>query len=297
MRGIVLAGGSGTRLRPLTTIHSKHLLPVYDKPMIHYPLAVLMLTGIREILLISNPEHLGAYRTLLGDGRDIGISLSYAAQERPGGLAEALLLGREFIADQPICLILGDNIFYGHRLPGLLREEAKRLDGCTLFGYRVSDPRRYGVATVNAAGDVLSLEEKPERPRSNLAVTGLYMYGKGVADRAARLTPSARGELEITDLNLQYVHERRARLVDLGRGTAWFDAGTHDSLLEAAMFVQALEKRQGIRISCIEEVAYRMGYIDRDQLHLLGKELSIGSEYGRYIADVADECTVPADFS
>jgi len=288
MRGIILAGGSGTRLRPLTSVHSKQLLPVYDKPMIYYPLSVLMQAGIREILVISAPEHLEAYRSLLGDGSRLGISLSYTVQQEPRGIAEALVIGGPFTAGEDVCLILGDNIFYGHRLPDMLRQEARRLDGCTLFGYPVSDPERYGVASVAEDGTIATLEEKPARPASNLAVTGLYMYDADAANRAASLTPSARGELEITDLNLTYVREGRARLVGLGRGSAWFDTGTHDSLLEAAMFVQVLEKRQGIRISCLEEVAYRMGYVGREQLALLGKEISASSAYGRYVMDLAN---------
>ncbi|MEU8838426.1 glucose-1-phosphate thymidylyltransferase RfbA [Streptomyces roseus] len=287
MRGIILAGGSGTRLRPLTSVHSKQLLPVYDKPMIYYPLSVLMQTGIREILIISTPEHLDAYRSLLGDGGRLGIRLEYAVQDQPKGLAEALLIGREFVGDEQVCLILGDNIFYGHGLPDMLRAEAARLDGCTLFGYPVSDPERYGVATVDGDGTILTLEEKPTAPRSNLAVTGLYLYDNDALDLAARLEPSARQELEITDLNLRYVEQGRARLVNLGRGSAWFDTGTHDSLLEAATFVQVLEKRQGIRISCLEEVAYRMGYIDAEQLAALGTELSPSTSYGRYVLELA----------
>ncbi|WP_405486902.1 glucose-1-phosphate thymidylyltransferase RfbA [Streptomyces sp. NBC_00096] len=287
MRGIILAGGSGTRLRPLTSVHSKQLLPVYDKPMIYYPLSVLMQAGITEILVISAPEHIESYRALLGDGERLGVSLTYTVQRKPSGIAEALVLGGPFADGQDLCLVLGDNIFYGHRLPDMLRAEAARLDGCTLFGYPVSDPERYGVATVDEAGAILTLEEKPTAPRSNLAVTGLYMYDADAVRRAAGLTPSGRGELEITDLNLTYVHEDRARLVNLGRGSAWFDTGTHDSLLEAAMFVQVLEKRQGIRIACLEEVAYRMGYIDRGQLALLGKELSASSGYGQYVMELA----------
>ncbi|WP_030932067.1 glucose-1-phosphate thymidylyltransferase RfbA [Streptomyces sp. NRRL S-646] len=287
MRGIILAGGSGTRLRPLTSVHSKQLLPVYDKPMIYYPLSVLMHTGIREILLISGPEHVDTYRSLLGDGSRLGIHLRYAVQEEPRGIAEALVLGGSFTRGEPVCLILGDNIFYGHRLPELLRREAGHLDGCTLFGYPVSDPERYGVATVDDTGTIVGLTEKPARPASNLAVTGLYMYDGTATERAAALAPSDRGELEITDLNLGYVREGRARLVNLGRGSAWFDTGTHDSLLEAAMFVQVLEKRQGIRISCLEEIAYRMGYVDKERLALLGKELSASSGYGRYVMELA----------
>ncbi|MGW7410352.1 glucose-1-phosphate thymidylyltransferase RfbA [Streptomyces sp. NPDC054833] len=288
MRGIILAGGSGTRLRPLTSVHSKQLLPVYDKPMIYYPLSVLMQAGIREILIISAPDHVATYESLLGDGARLGISLTYTVQQAPHGIAEALVLGGPFTDGHDICLILGDNIFYGHRLPDMLRQEAERLDGCTLFGYPVSDPERYGVATVDDDGTIVTLEEKPVAPASNLAVTGLYMYDADAVSRAARLTPSARGELEITDLNLTYVREGRARLVNLGRGSAWFDTGTHDSLLEAAMFVQVLEKRQGIRISCLEEVAYRMGYVGKEQLALLGKEISPSSSYGRYVMELAN---------
>ncbi|BAJ27632.1 MULTISPECIES: glucose-1-phosphate thymidylyltransferase RfbA [Kitasatospora] len=287
MRGIILAGGSGTRLRPLTDVHSKQLLPVYDKPMIYYPLSVLMQAGITEVLVISSPEHLGSYRALLGDGERLGISIAYAVQRRPGGIAEALVIGAPFTDGRDVCLILGDNIFHGHRLPDLLRAEAARLDGCTLFGHRVGDPERYGVATVDGSGRILTLVEKPTAPDSDLAVTGLYMYDADASRRAAELAPSDRGELEITDLNLTYVREHRARLVTLERGSAWFDTGTHDSLLEAAVFVQALEKRQGIRISCLEEVAYRMGYIDRERLALLGKELSPSSGYGRYVMELA----------
>ncbi|MFJ1896763.1 MULTISPECIES: glucose-1-phosphate thymidylyltransferase RfbA [unclassified Streptomyces] len=287
MRGIILAGGSGTRLRPLTSVHSKQLLPVYDKPMIYYPLAVLMQADIREILIISTPNHLDVYRELLGDGSKLGITLEYAVQDEPKGLAQALLIGREFVGEETLCLVLGDNIFYGHRFPDMLRAEAERLDGCTLFGYPVSDPERYGVAELDAGSNIVSLEEKPAHPRSNLAVTGLYMYDNEAIDRAAGLTPSDRGELEITDLNLTFVQEKRARLVNLGRGSAWFDTGTHDSLLEAATFVQLLEKRQGIRISCLEEVAFRMGFIDRDQLALNGIELSSSSSYGRYVMELA----------
>ncbi|MBO1337168.1 glucose-1-phosphate thymidylyltransferase RfbA [Streptomyces sp. VRA16 Mangrove soil] len=287
MRGIILAGGSGTRLRPLTSVHSKQLLPVYDKPMIYYPLSVLMQTGIREILIISTPEHLDVYRALLGDGSHLGIRLDFAEQVEPKGLAEALLIGSDFVGSEQVCLILGDNIFYGHRLPDMLRAEAARLDGCTLFGYPVSDPERYGVAEVDEDGAILSLEEKPANPRSNLAVTGLYLYDNDALRQAAELTPSARGELEITDLNLRYVDQQRARLVNLGRGSAWFDTGTHDSLLEASLFVQLLEKRQGIRISCLEEVAYHMGYIDAEQLIVLGKTLSPATSYGRYVLELA----------
>ncbi|WP_304454023.1 glucose-1-phosphate thymidylyltransferase RfbA [Nocardiopsis sp. YSL2] len=286
MRGIILAGGSGTRLRPITAVSSKQLLPVYDKPMIYYPLSVLMLAGIREILVISSPEHLEAYQRLLGDGRRLGLDLEYAEQDRPRGLADALCVGREFVGDESLALILGDNIFYGHALISVLRTEIERLDGCTLFGYPVADPERYGVASVDDAGRITSLVEKPADPASNLAVTGLYFYDNEALDMAARLTPSARGELEITDLNNQFVEQGRARLVSLGRGNAWFDTGTHESLLDAALFVRVLAQRQGVRLACIEEAAYRMGFIDAEQLGVLGKE-SGSSSYGRYLRELA----------
>lgn len=282
MRGIVLAGGRGTRLRPLTAVSSKQLLPVYDKPMIYYPLAVLMLTEIREILVISSSEHLAAYRDLLGDGTQLGLRLSYAAQDVPRGLADAILLGREFIGGEPVCLILGDNIFYGTGLADVLRRERDRLDGCTLFGYSSPEPERFGVATVDAGGRVTALEEKPRNAPSDLVVTGLYMYGPEAVGHATRLVPSERGELEITDLNRRFVDEGRARLVGLGRGTAWFDAGTYDSLLDAGIFVQLLQKRQGIRMACVEEIAYRMGFITAADLTILGKNLS-DSSYGDYV--------------
>ncbi|NUU20064.1 MAG: glucose-1-phosphate thymidylyltransferase RfbA [Streptomycetaceae bacterium] len=287
MRGILLAGGSGARLRPLTSVLSKHLLPVYDKPMIYYPLSVLMSAGIRDILLISSPEHVGAYADLLGDGRQWGIRLEYAVQDAPNGLAEALLIGAPFIGRDTVCLALGDNIFHGRRLPLLLRAEAARVRGCTLFGHPVPDPERFGVATVAPDGHVLTLEEKPAVPRSNLAVTGLYLYDANAARYAADLVPSARGELEITDLNLRYVREGRARLVGLGPGAAWFDTGTDDSLLEAARFVQVLEKRRGSRVCCPEEVAFRMGFIDAARLCALGEALGDASAYGRYLREVA----------
>ncbi|AJC56305.1 MULTISPECIES: glucose-1-phosphate thymidylyltransferase RfbA [Streptomyces] len=289
MRGILLAGGSGTRLHPITAVSSKQLLPVYDKPMVYYPLSVLMLAEIREILIISNPEHIENYRDLLGDGSRLGLRLSYAVQDQPRGLADALRIGRDFIGDEQFALILGDNIFYGNALTETLRRERARLDGCTLFGYRVADPERYGVATIDDAGRVTSLEEKPPAPRSNLAVTGMYFYDNEAADLATRLKPSPRGELEITDLNRIFVERNKARLVDLGRGCAWFDTGTHESLMDAALFVQVLAKRQGIRLACIEEVAFRMGFIDEDQLASLGKEFvaTSASGYGHYLMDLA----------
>jgi glucose-1-phosphate thymidylyltransferase len=288
MKGIILAGGSGTRLHPVTRGISKQLLPVYDKPMIYYPLSVVMLAGIREILVISTPHDLPLFRRLLGDGRELGISLSYAEQPQPNGLAEAFLIGERFLGNDSVCLVLGDNIFHGQGLASLLQREAQALDGCTLFGYRVNNPERYGVAEMDKGGRLVSLEEKPKQPKSNLAVTGLYFYDSQVVSFAKRLRPSARGELEITDLNNEYLRSGRARLVDLGRGMAWLDTGTHDSLLEASTFVQVLEHRQGIQIACIEEISYRMGYISRAELAALAQQLA-KSEYGKYLLEVARE--------
>ncbi|MER6912299.1 glucose-1-phosphate thymidylyltransferase RfbA [Streptomyces sp. NPDC000594] len=287
MKGIILAGGSGTRLRPLTGALSKQLLPVYDKPMIYYPLSVLMLAGIRDILIITSKAHLEMFRVLLGDGSRIGVRVDYAEQEEPRGIAEALLIGEEHIGDDPVALILGDNVFHGPGFSSVLAASAARLDGCELFGYPVKDPRRYGVGEVDADGRLVSLEEKPEKPRSRLAVTGLYLYDSGVVDIARRLTPSARGELEITDVNKVYLEQGRARMTELGRGFAWLDMGTHSSLLQAGQYVQLLEQRQGVRISCIEEIALRMGFIDPRQCHELGRELE-SSSYGRYLMDVAE---------
>jgi glucose-1-phosphate thymidylyltransferase len=286
MKGIVLAGGSGTRLHPITQAVSKQLLPVYDKPMIYYPLSVLMLSGIRDILVISTPTDLPLFRRLLGDGAGLGITLSYAEQAQPNGLAEAFIIGRAHVGDDSAALVLGDNIFHGEGLADLLQREASTVDGCTLFGYRVRDPQRYGVAEADGQGRLLSIEEKPERPRSSIAVTGLYFYDNDVLDIAAALTPSARGELEITDINRAYLHKSNARLVDLGRGMAWLDTGTHDSLLEAGQFVQVLEHRQGVRIACLEEIALLMGFINAAQAYRLGEALG-KSGYGQYIMEVA----------
>jgi glucose-1-phosphate thymidylyltransferase len=286
VKGIILAGGSGTRLHPITRAVSKQLLPVYDKPMIYYPLSVLMLAGIRDILIISTPVDLPLFRRLLGDGSDLGLAISYGEQPQPNGLAEAFIIGREHVGDDHAALVLGDNIFHGQGLADLLQNEVARLDGCTLFGYQVSDPQRYGVAEADPTGALLSIEEKPARPRSNRAVTGLYFYDNDVLDIAASLTPSARGELEITDVNRAYLDKGAARLVDLGRGMAWLDTGTHDSLLEAGQFVQVLEHRQGVRIACLEEIALRMGFIDAAQAHRLGEALG-KSGYGRYVMEVA----------
>jgi glucose-1-phosphate thymidylyltransferase len=286
MKGIVLAGGSGTRLHPITQAVSKQLLPVYDKPMIYYPLSVLMLAGIREILIISTPSDLPNFQRLLGDGAQYGLQLSYEAQPSPNGLAEAFVIGADFIADDDVALVLGDNIFYGQRFSRQLQTEVSGLDGCTLFGYPVKDPHRYGVGEVDEQGRLVSIEEKPAEPRSNLAITGLYFYDNQVVEIARGLRPSPRGELEITDVNLAYLRQDRAKLVDLGRGFAWLDTGTHDSLLEAAQFVQVLEHRTGVRIACLEEVALRMGFITADECYALGSKLA-KSGYGQYVMDVA----------
>ena len=286
MKGIVLAGGSGTRLHPITRSVSKQLLPVYDKPMVYYPLSVLMLSGVREILIISTPTDLPQFRRLLGDGADLGLTLSYAEQAHPNGLAEAFIIGADHVGDDTSALVLGDNIFHGNDLAELLQREVDRLDGCTLFGYQVRDPERYGVAEADATGKLLSIEEKPAKPKSNKAVTGLYFYDNDVVEIAAKLTPSARGELEITDVNRAYLERGKARLVDLGRGMAWLDTGTHDSLLEAGQFVQVLEHRQGVRIACLEEIALRMGFIDAKQAYRLGEALG-KSGYGQYVMEVA----------
>ncbi len=282
MKGIILAGGSGTRLDPLTRVVSKQLLPVYDKPMIYYPLSVLMLAGIRDILVISTPQDLPLFQRLLGDGRKLGLSFAYAEQEKPNGLAEAFLIGREFVGADSVTLILGDNIFYGAGLQGTLQEASAELDGCVLFGYRVHDPGRYGVVELDEGGRVLSIEEKPEHPKSHVAVTGLYIYDNDVLEIARGLKPSARGELEITDVNRKYAERGRAKVKLLARGMAWLDTGTHESLLEAGEFVGVLEKRQGTHIACIEEIAYRMGFIDAGMLAQRAAEHG-KSDYGRYL--------------
>ena len=288
MKGIILAGGSGTRLHPITKASSKQLLPVYDKPMVYYPLSTLMLADIRDILLISTPHDLPSFQRLLGDGSQWGLNLTYAEQAHPNGLAEAFILGREHVGDDSVALVLGDNIFYGQGFSSMLQREAAEVAGCTLFGYQVTDPERYGVGESDASGKLLSIAEKPAKPKSNRAITGLYFYDNRVLDIAANLEPSARGELEITDVNKKYLEWDEARLVDLGRGFAWLDTGTHDSLLEAGQFVQVLEHRQGVRIACPEEVAMRMGYIDAQAAYALGKELA-KSDYGKYVMRVATE--------
>ncbi|MEU6083142.1 glucose-1-phosphate thymidylyltransferase RfbA [Streptomyces sp. NPDC047108] len=290
MKGIIMAGGSGSRLKPLTGVLSKQLLPVYNKPMIYYPLSVLMLAGIRDILLISSPHHLHLFRALLGDGSRLGLRLDYAEQEHPGGIAEAFLIGADHIGDDAVTLVLGDNLFHGPGFSAMLRDRAGRLDGCTIFGYPVRDPQRYGVAEVDDAGRLVSIEEKPRRPRSDLAVTGLYMYDNDVVGIARGLTPSARGELEITDINQVYMDRGRAELLRLGRGFVWLDTGTHDALLEAGQYVQILEQRQSVRIACVEEIAYRMGFIGTGQLLRLGREHA-DTDYGTYLVDLAERAT------
>jgi len=286
VKGIVLAGGSGSRLHPITRAISKQLLPVYDKPMVYYPLSVLMLAGIREILIISTPGDLPLFRRLLGDGSDLGLRLSYAGQAQPNGLAEAFVIGADFIGDHPVALVLGDNIFYGPGFSRLLQECSDTVDGCVLFGYPVKDPQRYGVGEIDTTGKLISIEEKPAVPRSNKAITGLYFYDNDVVQIAHSLCPSTRGELEITDVNVHYLRQGRATLIDLGRGFAWLDTGTHESLLEAGQFVQVLEHRQGVRIACLEEIALRMGFIDADACYALGAALA-KSSYGQYVMEVA----------
>lgn len=285
MRGIILAGGSGTRLYPITRGVSKQLLPIYDKPMIYYPLSTLMLAGIREILIISTPQDLPQFRRLLGDGSDWGIRLQYAEQPRPEGLAQAFIIGKEFIANESVCMILGDNIFYGMGFSGMLSRSVQRAEQegrATIFGYRVSDPERYGVAETNEAGEVISLEEKPTKPKSNNAVVGLYFYPNSVVDLATEVKPSARGELEITTLNEMYMLRNELSLEQLGRGFTWLDTGTHESLSQASTFVEVVEKRQGLKVACLEEIAYRKGWITREQLEQLAEPMA-KNQYGQYL--------------
>ena len=285
MKGIILAGGSGTRLYPLTQVVSKQLMPVYDKPMIYYPLSTLMLAGIREVLIISTPDHSLLFKDLLGDGSQWGMKFSYMEQPSPDGLAQAFILGKEFIGDDSVCLILGDNLFYGHGLVEILRRSAKLKDGAVIFGYRVSDPRAYGVVEFDQSGKVLSLEEKPTEPKSNYAVPGIYFYDSQAAAIAATLKPSPRGELEVTDVSKVYLEQGKLHVELLGRGYAWLDTGTHESLHQAASFIQILEERQGFKVACIEEIAYRNGYIDADQLNSLAQPLA-KSTYGKYLLNL-----------
>jgi len=289
MKGIILAGGAGTRLYPLTLAVCKQLLPIYDKPMIYYPLSVLMLAGIREVLIISTPQDLPRFRSLFGDGSSLGMSFSYREQPSPNGLAEAFILGEEFIGDDDACLILGDNIFFGHGFTGIVRkavQDIKSKGGATVFGYYVSEPERYGIVEFDSHGKALSVEEKPQKPRSNYAVTGLYFYDKEVVRIAKDVKPSARGELEITDINNTYLRKGTLRVEILGRGYAWLDTGTHESLLEAASFVETIEKRQGHKIACIEEIAYSLGYISREQLISIAEPLG-NNGYGQYLLNLA----------
>jgi len=282
MKGIILAGGKCTRLYPLTMAISKQLLPVYDKPMIYYPLSMLMLAGIRDVLVITTPEDNEQYRRLLGDGSRLGMSIQYAVQAVPRGLADAFLVGKEFIGDDKVCLILGDNIFFGHGLPEILRSAAENENGAVVFAYPVRDPERYGVVEFDESGKAISLEEKPLKPRSNYAVPGIYFYDNRVVRYAEELAPSPRGEIEITDINKRYLGDGELSVKVLGRGVAWLDAGTHESLLQASMFVQAVEDRQGMMISCVEEIAFRMGYIDEETLRKDAAELA-SNEYGQYL--------------
>ena len=288
MKGIVLAGGSGTRLYPVTKSISKQIIPVYDKPMIYYPLSVLMLAGIKEILIISTPQDIHLYENLLGTGEDLGIKLVYAIQPSPDGLAQAFIIGEEFIGDDKVCMVLGDNIFYGFDFTRTLREAAELEDGAVVFGYYVNDPERYGVAEFDASGKVLSLEEKPAQPKSNYAVTGLYFYSNDVIKKSIGLKPSKRGELEITDINRLYLEEGRLSLKMMGRGMAWLDTGTHDSLLEASNFIATIENRQGLKIACLEEIAFRNGYITKEQLLKLAEPLK-KNHYGEYLIKIANE--------
>ena len=288
MKGIILAGGSGSRLYPITRVVSKQLLPVYDKPMIYYPLSVLMLAGIREILIISTPEDLPDFERLFQDGSSLGLNFSYAVQPKPEGLAQAFIIGKSFIGDDQVCLILGDNIFYGHNLSDILKKAIQLEKGGRIFGYLVRDPERYGVVEFDRDGNVIGIEEKPEKPKSNYAVHGLYIYDNDVVNIASDIKPSERGELEITDVNMEYLKRRELKVELLGRGSAWLDTGTHEALQQAASYVQAIQERQGLRIASIEEIAFRLGYIDYKQLEKLAKDM-LKNEYGRYLMDIVTE--------
>jgi len=288
MKGIILAGGAGTRLYPITQSISKQIIPVYDKPMIYYPLSVLMLAGIREILIISTPTDISLYKNLLGNGKQLGLEISYKIQPSPDGLAQAFVLGEEFIGSDNVCMILGDNIFYGYNFRSILEDAARLEDGATVFGYYVNDPERYGVVDFDQNGKVISIEEKPKQPKSSYAVTGLYFYSNDVVEKAKTLKPSARGELEITDLNRIYLEENKLNVKLLGRGFAWLDTGTHDSLLQASNFIATIEQRQGLKVSCIEEIAYKKGFINREQLLELAQPLS-KNQYGEYLLRLAEK--------
>jgi glucose-1-phosphate thymidylyltransferase len=288
MKGIILAGGSGTRLYPITKSISKQIIPIYDKPMIYYPLSVLMLANIREILIISTPKDIHLYEDLLGNGSQLGLQISYEVQPSPDGLAQAFIIGEKFIGNSTVCMILGDNIFYGHGFGKVLTETAKITDGAVVFGYYVNDPERYGVVEFNKSGKVISIEEKPKVAKSFYAITGLYFYGNDVVAKAKSLKPSPRGELEITDLNRLYLEENRLNVKIMGRGMAWLDTGTHESLLQASVYIQTIEERQGLKISCIEEIAYKQGFITREQLVELAQPFS-KNQYGKYLLKIVDE--------
>ena len=287
MKGIVLAGGSGTRLYPITRAVSKQLLPVYDKPMIYYPISVLMLASIRDILVISTPRDLPLYRDLLGDGSQFGVKFSYAVQEKPRGIADAFIVGKEFIGDSKVALVLGDNVFYGHRFSEILRRAASLRDGAVIFGYYVKDPRPFGVVEFDSEGRVISLEEKPEKPKSNYVVPGLYFYDNRVVEIAEKIKPSERGELEITSINEEYLRMKKLRVELMGRGMAWLDTGTHDGLLEASSFIETIQKRQGFYIACLEEIAYNNGWITREQVLEMASRLE-KTDYGKYLRDLAE---------